>query len=58
MKNYKLELFPDYFQVYSMDVEADDGTSDVWTEEALKMKLGVMPNTLAIGTFRDVDVPF
>ncbi|WP_444922795.1 hypothetical protein ACJJH9_11265 [Microbulbifer sp. DLAB2-AF] len=57
MKKYKFELFADYFQVYLMDVEADDDTSDIWTEEALNIKLGILPNTLAIGTFRNVDIP-
>ncbi|MDH0447710.1 hypothetical protein [Shewanella sp. GD04112] len=57
MKNYKFELFADYFQVYLMDAEADDDTSEVWTNEALDLKLGVLPNTLAVGTFRNVDVP-
>ena len=57
MKNYKFELFADYFQVYLMDTEADDDTSEVWTDEALDLKLGVLPNTLAVGTFRNVDVP-
>ncbi|WGL17682.1 hypothetical protein PVT68_05155 [Microbulbifer bruguierae] len=57
MKNYKFELFADYFQVYLMDTEADDDISEVWTEEALDLKLGALPNTLAIGTFRNVDVP-
>jgi len=40
-----------------MDVEANDDTSEVWTEEALNLKLGILPNTLAVGTFRNVDVP-
>lgn len=57
MKNYKFELFADYFQVYLMDAEADDNTSEVWTDEALDLKLGVLENTLAVGTFRNVDVP-
>lgn len=58
MKNHKFELFADYFQVYLMDIEADDDTSEAWTEEALNLKLGILPNTLAVGTFRNVDVPF
>lgn len=56
--NHKFELFADYFQVYLMDIEANDDTSEIWTEEALHLKLGILPNTLAIGTFRNVDVPF
>ena len=52
MKNHKFELFADYFQVYLMDIEADDDTSEAWTEEALNLKLGILPNTLAVGTFR------
>ena len=41
-----------------MDVEADDDTSEIWTEQALDFKPGVLPNTLAVGTFRNVDVSF
>ncbi|MBO2564361.1 hypothetical protein [Shewanella algae] len=40
-----------------MDAEADDDISEIWTDEALNLKLGILPNTLAIGTFRNVDVP-
>ena len=57
MKKYKFELFADYFQVYLMDIEADDDTSEIWNEEALKLKLGILPNTLVVGTFRNVEVP-
>ena len=57
MKSYKFELFADYFQIYLMDAEAVDDTSDIWTKEALDIKLGIMSNTLAVGTFRNVDVP-
>ncbi len=57
MKKYKFELFADYFQVYLMDVGSDDDTSGIWTEDGLNIKLGLMPNTIAIGTFRNVDVP-
>lgn len=57
MKNYKFELFADYFQIYLMDAEAEDDTSEIWTDEALDLKLGVLQNTLAVGTFRNVDVP-
>ncbi|WP_020411244.1 hypothetical protein [Microbulbifer variabilis] len=57
MKKYKFEIFADYFQIYLLDVEADDDTSDIWTDEALNIKLGILPNTLAIGTYRNVDVP-
>ncbi|OJI46550.1 hypothetical protein VVATL9824_02601 [Vibrio vulnificus] len=31
MKSYKFELFADYFQLYLMDVEASDDTSEIWT---------------------------
>ncbi len=58
MKSYKFELFADYFQLYLMDVEASDDPSGIWTEEALNLMLGQLPNTLAVGTFRNVEVPF
>ena len=53
---YEFELFADYFQIYLRDVESKDDTSEIWSEEALSSKLGIMPNTLAVGTFRNVDV--
>ena len=56
MQKYSFELFADYFQIYLMDIEADDDTSDVWTDEALSLKLGLLSNTVAVGTFRNVDV--
>ncbi|GAA6168417.1 hypothetical protein [Sessilibacter corallicola] len=40
-----------------MDVESDNNTSEIWTEKALELKLGVLPNSLAVGTFRNVEVP-
>lgn len=58
MTSHKFNLFADYFQVYLMDDEADDDTSEIWTEEALDLKLGIAKNTLAVGTFRNVDVDF
>ena len=56
-RSYNFELFADYFQIYLMDVESNDDTSEIWTEKALKLKLGIMKNSIAIGTFRNVDVP-
>ncbi len=53
---YKFKLFADYFQLYLMDEAVDDDTSEIWTESALEAKLGISRNTLAIGTFRNVDV--
>jgi hypothetical protein len=57
MSNHKFEIFADYFQLYLSDVETSDDTSDIWTEEAHQLKLGLLPSTIAIGTFRNVDVP-
>lgn len=56
MTIHKFELFADYFQVYIMDEAANDDTSEIWTDEALNLKLGIAKNTLAIGTFRNVDI--
>ena len=39
-----------------MDDKANDDASEIWTDEALDLKLGTAKNTLAIGTFRNVDV--
>lgn len=56
MSLYKFELFADYFQFYLMDVKSNDDTSVIWSREAHDNKLGILKNTLAIGTFRNVDV--
>lgn len=58
MASHKFNLYADYFQVYLMDDEANDDASEIWTEQALDLKLGIAKNTLAIGTFRNVDVDF
>ncbi len=58
MASQKFNLFADYFQVYLMDDKANDDTSEIWTEQALDLKLGIAKNTLAVGTFRNVDVDF
>lgn len=56
MTIHQFSLFADYFQLYLMDETADDDTAEIWTDEALEAKLAVSKNTLAIGTFRNVDV--
>lgn len=56
MSLYHFELFADYFQFYLMDVKSNDDTSEIWSKEALENKLGILKNTLAVGTFRNVDV--
>ena len=58
MKSLKFKLFADYFQIYVMDDGADDDTSEIWTDKALDLKLALAENTIAIGTFRNVDVSF
>jgi hypothetical protein len=55
---YQFVLFADYFQLYMMDETAEDDTSEIWTDSALDAKLAVSENTLAIGTFRNVNVVF
>lgn len=39
-----------------MDDSANDDTSEIWSDSALEAKLAVSSNTLAVGTFRNVDV--
>lgn len=56
MSLYHFQLFADYFQFYLMDVKSNDDTSEIWSKEALENKLGILKNTLAVGTFRNVDV--
>lgn len=57
MQEFKFELFADYFQFYLMDTENSDDTSEIWREKANELKLGILPNTLAVGTLRNVVVP-
>lgn len=58
MSIHKYELFADYFQLYLMDEKAEVETGDIWSEEAMQFKLGIAKNTIAVGTLRNVDVPF
>lgn len=41
-----------------MDDGADDDTSEIWTDKALDLKLALAENTVAVGTYRNVDVNF
>ncbi|WP_416397407.1 hypothetical protein [Allohahella sp. A8] len=41
-----------------MDETAENDTSEIWSHQALDAKLAVLENTLAVGTFRNVDVEF
>lgn len=56
MTIHQFELFADYFHLYLMDDSANDDTSEIWSDSALEAKLAVSSNTLAVGTFRNVDV--
>lgn len=58
MSIHKFDILADYFQLYLMDDGADDDTSEIWTDEALDLKLAVAKNTVAVGTYRNVDVKF
>ena len=41
-----------------MDETAEDDTSEIWTDQALEIKLAIAKNTIAVGTFRNVNVKF
>jgi hypothetical protein len=56
MTIHKFELFADYFQLYLADDGSEVDTTEIWNEESLRLKLAVAKNTLAVGTFRNVDV--
>jgi hypothetical protein len=58
MTVYQFDIFADYFQLYLMDETAEDDTSEIWTDLALEIKLAIAKNTIAVGTFRNVDVKF
>ncbi|WP_249554095.1 MULTISPECIES: hypothetical protein [Shewanella] len=56
MQLNKFSIFADYFQFYLMDDAEIDDTSEIWTDKALDIKLGMTPHALAVGTMRNVDV--
>ena len=56
MKQYELELYADYFQLYLQDEQAEGDLSDSWTNEACTRMLALAPGTVGIGTLRNVDV--
>lgn len=58
MSIHQFDIFADYFQLYLMDDGADDDMSEIWTDKALDLKLAVAKNTVAVGTYRNVDVNF
>ncbi|MDF7827081.1 hypothetical protein P4B35_23865 [Pontiellaceae bacterium B12227] len=58
MKKESLTLFADYFQFYLQDDDPEVGDlSDAWTTEAVSRKLAIVPNTIGVGTARNMDVP-
>ena len=58
MKKESLTLFADYYQFYLQDDDSEVGDlSDAWTTEAVKRKLAIAPNTIGVGTARNMDVP-
>lgn len=56
MNLHKFQLFADYFQLYITDDNSKTDTSDIWNDKSLEFKLAVSKSTLAIGTFRNMDV--
>ena len=57
VRQNNFDIFADYFQFYLQDEEADGDLSDGWTPEAIDRMLAVAPNTLGIGTVRNMTVP-
>jgi hypothetical protein len=57
MQQHKFELFADYFQFYLQDEKAKGDLSESWTEEATKRLLAIAPETIGVGTVRNMTVP-
>ena len=57
MQQYKFELFADYFQFYLQDEKAKGDLSESWTEEATQRLLAIAPETIGVGTVRNMNVP-
>ena len=57
MQQHKFELFADYFQFYLQDEKAKGDLSDSWTEEATERLLAIAPETIGVGTVRNMNVP-
>src|SRR5579863_10494062 len=57
MQSFKFELFADYFQFYLQDEKAKGDLSESWTEEATQRLLAIAPDTIGVGTVRNMTVP-
>lgn len=57
MQSYEFELFADYFQFYLQDEKAKGDLSESWTEEATQRLLAIAPDTIGVGTVRNMTVP-
>lgn len=57
MQTYKFDLFADYFQFYLQDESAKGDLSASWTEEAVQRLLAIAPDTIGVGTVRNMTVP-
>jgi len=58
MSIHKFQLFADYHQVYIMDEKSDDDTGEIWNEFSSDIHLAIAKNTVAVGTYRNVTIPF
>ena len=60
MREYKFEIFADYFQIYLEDCQNDawEDWEDIdWTKEAVETLIVVGKKTIAMGTARNMTVP-
>ena len=57
-KRLRLELFADYFQFYLQDDDINAGDlSDIWTPEAMEIRIALAPRFVGITTARNMVVP-
>lgn len=58
LQTFNLELFADYHQIYLQDQGTEADPSAVWTDEAVEGLLGLAQGLVAVGTYRNMTVPF
>ncbi|GAA3596164.1 hypothetical protein Q4Q39_07960 [Flavivirga amylovorans] len=56
MKEYKLEIFADYFQFHLHDEKYNPNFGNAWTEFTTKNLLAITDEGIAVGTRRNMDV--
>jgi hypothetical protein len=56
-RRFEFKLFADYYQFYLQDENTGGDLSESWTTEAVDRLLAIAPQTIGVGTVRNMDVP-